>query len=69
MPVTVTINGKNERIGGKLTIAELLQKKNVRMSAVVVKLNQKIVDKKDYDLLQLKDGDKLEYLYYMGGGY
>lgn len=69
MSITITINGKEEKIEEGMILTQLLQEKKIRIGAVVVKLNDKIVNKKDYDSLNLKDGDSLEYLYYMGGGY
>lgn len=68
MAIKITINGKEEEIDKKITLAELLHKKKVRVGAVVVRLNDKIVDKKDYNSINLQDGDSVEYLYYMGGG-
>lgn len=68
MSVTIIVNGKKEKVNRKLTVDKFLKNKDIRTDAVVVKLNNKMINKKNYQSLQLKEGDKLEYLYYMGGG-
>jgi len=35
---------------------------------VTVELNEKIIDRKDYQISIVKEGDKLELVYFMGGG-
>lgn len=49
--IKILINGK-----------ELLKKKNIRPEVVTVELNEKIIDRKDYQLTFLKEGDKLDKL-------
>jgi sulfur carrier protein len=35
---------------------------------VSVELNSQILDKKDYAATYIKEGDTIEFLYFMGGG-
>jgi cysteine synthase A len=35
---------------------------------VTVELNERIIERKDYGTTLLKEGDRLEFVYYMGGG-
>ena len=64
----VYLNGKKEELGPGITIAKLLEIKKVKPEVVTVELNEKIVDKKEYSRVSLNSGDKLEFVYYMGGG-
>ncbi len=66
----LTINGKAEEIElGAGTITELLSAKNVEMPEMVsVELNGTILRRADYGTTAVKDGDQVEFLYFMGGG-
>lgn len=64
----ILINGKEEKVESNITILKLLEKKNIRKDAVEIELNRSIINKKDYDTVYIKDGDKLELIFYMGGG-
>lgn len=66
--MNILINGKSESIKGTISIEELLNLKNIRREIVTIELNEKIVDRKDYPSTSLKDGDRIEFVYYMGGG-
>ncbi len=63
----VKINGKQEDIDVK-TVMELLKVRNVEPEMVSVELNSQILDRKDYAATSIKDGDIIEFLYFMGGG-
>lgn len=68
MAIKVTINGKEEMVEDGMTIARLLGAKNVRPEVVTVELNDEIVHREKYDSVEIKQDDKIEFLYYMGGG-
>jgi len=63
----VKINGKPEEIQAK-TVLDLLQTKEIEPQMVSVEHNQKILEKEEFATTPLKDGDAIEFLYYMGGG-
>jgi sulfur carrier protein len=63
------INGKEIEFSAGLTVNELLVEQNVKMPEMVsVELNEQILKRSQFDSTQLKDGDKVEFLYFMGGG-
>jgi len=68
--VKLIINGKEELLNeNKLTISDLLRLKNVKMPEMVsVELNGNFLNKQDFDTKVLKNDDKVEFLYFMGGG-
>lgn len=67
----LTVNGKPENLEGKdsLSITSLLDELKVKDSLyVTVELNGEILDRPVFDSTLVKDGDTLEFLYFMGGG-
>lgn len=68
MGIAIILNGKKEEIKEGMNIAGLLQDKNIRPEVVTVELNDSIVDRSRYKKTALKDKDRIEFVYYMGGG-
>ncbi len=65
----VIINGKETVLSNEASIKELLEKEYVEMQEyVTVQVNEDIIAKNDYETHIVKDGDIVEFLYYMGGG-
>lgn len=68
MPIKILINGKEEKLESEMSVLELLKKKNIRPEVVIAELNEKIINRKDYQSTLLKEGDVLEFVFFMGGG-
>lgn len=67
--MNLIVNGKNTDITESLTVTELLAKEDVKMPQMVsVELNGQILKRSEFETTTLKDDDKVEFLYYMGGG-
>ncbi|MCM8779417.1 MAG: cysteine synthase A [Candidatus Omnitrophica bacterium] len=64
----VFVNGKKEEISEGINLSQLLAIKNIRPEVVTVEVNEKIIERKDYQNIYLKDNDRVEFVYYMGGG-
>jgi sulfur carrier protein len=65
----VIVNGKESDFVDGLTVRGLLSEQNVKMPDMVsVELNGQILKRSDFENMVLKDGDKAEFLYFMGGG-
>ena len=66
----ITINGEKETIEKEtLTISELLALKDVKMPEMVsVEYNGDILDRDNFSSQVVRNGDKVEFLYFMGGG-
>lgn len=64
------INGKPEEVSGVfLTIKELLAEKDVADPDMVsVELNGNILRREEFVSVKVKQGDAVEFLYFMGGG-
>ncbi len=67
--MNLVVNGKNTDITDTLTVSELLTKEDVKMPQMVsVELNGQILKRSEFTTTKLKDDDKVEFIYYMGGG-
>ncbi|MCP4399620.1 MAG: sulfur carrier protein ThiS [bacterium] len=67
--MTLMINGKEEFVTDGINVTELLKEKQVRMPEMVsVELNGDILNGKSFQSQYLKEGDAVEFLYFMGGG-
>ena len=66
--MNIFINGKNEEIRNTMNISKLLEAKKIRPEVVTVELNDKIIENDRYSQTLLNSNDRLEFVYYMGGG-
>ncbi|NQT30309.1 MAG: cysteine synthase A [Candidatus Saganbacteria bacterium] len=68
MSIKIVINGKKEELDDSLLLIDLLKLKEIKPEVVTVEINDQIVGKGAYQITLVKDGDRLEFVYYMGGG-
>jgi sulfur carrier protein len=61
------INGEKEIVPPG-TLAELVTYKGLETGALVVELNRTIIKQEQWSSVQLKAGDRLELLSFVGGG-
>ncbi len=67
--MSLVVNGKETNITDGLTVSQLLVQENVKMPDMVsVELNGQILKRTKFEETILKDNDKVEFLYFMGGG-
>lgn len=69
--MNLTVNGKETSIAdvSNISINELLETLQVaQREYVTVELNGDILDRGDFEGATVKDGDTIEFLYFMGGG-
>ena len=65
----LTVNGDGVEIIENTSVSVLLKLRRVKMPEMVsVELNGKILDRGNFDTTILNEGDKVEFLYFMGGG-
>jgi sulfur carrier protein len=64
----VKINGKDEEIGEK-TVMDLLKTREIEPQMVSVEVNSRILNREEYSQTIIKEGDRIEFLFFMGGGY
>ena len=63
----IRINGKPEEVQAQ-NVQELLRAKEIEPQMVSVELNSTILDRAAYPTTELKEGDAVELLFFMGGG-
>lgn len=65
----LTVNGRETGFRDELTVSALLVEEKVKMPDMVsVELNGQIIKRSDFEGTALTEGDKVEFLYFMGGG-
>lgn len=67
--MTITVAGVKKEVAEGLTVAQLIIDEKVETpNYVTVSINDDFVESGDFDTTVLKDGDSVEFLYFMGGG-
>ncbi|ULA68661.1 MAG: Sulfur carrier protein ThiS [Nitrospira sp.] len=66
--MTILVNGESRGIGDGQTVAGLLQELDIRTDRVAVEVNLEILDRKDFEIRGLREGDRVEILSFIGGG-
>ena len=65
----IIVNDEKQEVTLPLTLAELIKINNVfQPEMVTIQVNEDFAEKEDYEKIQLKDGDRVDFLYFMGGG-
>jgi len=65
----LTINGDSKEIKDGIVLSELLTIEDVEQPDMVsVQLNDEFLTKDEYPTTTLKEGDEINFLYFMGGG-
>jgi thiamine biosynthesis protein ThiS len=62
------INGEGRDFSGPLTLAALVEHLGMKSDRIAVELNLEIVPRAQWESVQLKDGDRLEIVHFVGGG-
>ena len=66
--ILITVNGEEKKIEDSATLAELASGLGLRTDRIAAELNGDIVPKSKYDTTELKDGDSVELVNFVGGG-
>ena len=64
------VNGEHREISGEIiTVSEILTKERVKnQDMVAVQFNGDFLNKAFFDSTPVKDGDEVEFVFFMGGG-
>ena len=67
--MNITVAGVKKEVADGLTVAQLVTDEKVETPEyVTVTINDDFVDHGQFEETVLKDGDTVEFLYFMGGG-
>ena len=64
----IQVNGEERDCRFGSTIGDLLRELDIKTERVAVELNLEILDRKDFEIRSLKEGDRVEILSFIGGG-
>ncbi|HKB71691.1 MAG TPA: sulfur carrier protein ThiS [Thermoanaerobaculia bacterium] len=66
--IRVRVNGEVRAVGPATRVADLLDALGVATPRVAVEYNREILPKGQYEQTQLREGDELEVVTFVGGG-
>ena len=66
--VQIQVNGERRDCRAGSTVGDLLRELDLKTERVAVELNLEILDRKDFDQRDLRAGDRVEILSFIGGG-
>ena len=64
----ISLNGEPREVAGPLTLTALLAQLNIDPRRVAVEHNLTVVHRAHYDSTQVRDGDEIEIVNFVGGG-
>ena len=65
----IYVNGDAQEINLPLNVSELIKQLLVENPEMVsVQVNEEFAEREDWDSIQIKEDDKVDFLYFMGGG-
>lgn len=65
----ITVNGETQEVEVPVTVTELMKLNRVEQPEMVsVQVNEEFLDRREYESYLLKEGDSVDFLYFMGGG-
>ena len=63
------VNGKDQELNDTLSVSGLIELNKVSQPDMVsIQLNGNFVVRENYENTLLKEGDEIDFLYFMGGG-
>ena len=65
----IYVNGDAQEVSLPLNVSELIKQSDVQQPDMVsVQVNEEFAEREDWEQIQLKEDDKVDFLYFMGGG-
>lgn len=65
----IIVNGEVQEVQLPLTLTELIKQNDVQQPEMVsVQVNEDFADRSEWDGIKIKEGDTVDFLYFMGGG-
>ncbi|MEO6435413.1 MAG: sulfur carrier protein ThiS [Tepidisphaeraceae bacterium] len=66
--MTIKVNGQDQEVASGTTLTQLIQQHNLTPQKVAVELNRRLVRTEKYEETELKAGDEVEIVTFVGGG-
>ena len=65
----LTINGEDREFASVSTVSALLAQLGMKPDRVAVELNRELIPRDRWEKTKLSDGDRLEVVHFVGGGF
>ncbi len=66
--IKVVINGQEREVAEDIKIGMLLRELEIEEKTMASAVNMEVVKRENWDTHTIKDGDKVEFLHFVGGG-
>ena len=66
--IQLTINGEGRTLSAVESLGALIEQLGMKSDRVAIELNREIVPREQWAQTQLKNGDRLEIVHFVGGG-
>ena len=67
--MTITVAGNKKEYEDGISITNLIKAEDIdNPDYVTITVNDEFIDRENFETTSLKDGDTVEFLYFMGGG-
>jgi sulfur carrier protein len=67
--MTLVINGQDYELSGVATLSDLVVELGMKRDRIAIELNRDLIPRDRWTATQLREGDKLEIVHFVGGGY
>lgn len=65
----IYVNGDVQQVELPLNVSELIKQLLIENPEMVsVQVNEEFAEREDWSNIQIQEGDKIDFLYFMGGG-
>ena len=64
----VQVNGEVREVPDKLTLSELVRELSLAPERLAIELNREVVRRAAWPETQMRDGDQVEIVHFVGGG-
>ncbi len=66
--ISITLNGEPYALGAGTSVAALVEALKMRPARVAVEINRAVVPKASYAATEIRPGDQVEIINFVGGG-
>lgn len=67
-PMRLTVNGEDRQVEPSTTVKQLLAALGLQDTLVAVERNQEVVPRAQHESTELREGDRVEVVQFVGGG-
>ena len=68
LPMRIQVNGEAREVAEQMTVRRLIEVLGLASVPVAVERNKDLVPRAQHEATQLRDGDELEVVHFVGGG-